>query len=76
MPFVYRIYVLNSGKSPLEIEPDSDYLRTDSIDSMELSWSTPSSVSIKCAEGKVYKFNNFGYLDQTEIRVNLDTNCQ
>ncbi|MVF12285.1 hypothetical protein FT643_09015 [Ketobacter sp. MCCC 1A13808] len=76
VPFVYRIYVLNAGKSPLEIEPDSDYLRTDSIDSMELSWSTPSSVSIKCAEGKVYKFNNFGYLDQTEIRVNLDTNCQ
>lgn len=75
VPYVYRFFVLEPNKISTKENPEMDVFRTDNIDGTQFSWSGDSGLTIQCAKGRIYKFNNFGYVNAREIKIELSTRC-
>ena len=71
--YVYRLYVLKSGQEIEDI--DQDVLRMDNDTDFSFKWTDEDSISLQCIKGRIFKFNNFSYVNDKEISIDLNTKC-
>jgi hypothetical protein len=74
VPYVYKIFISKPGEN-IDFSSDSDVLRLDEIDGIVFEWSDLKTLTIECISGKIYKYNNFSFINNENIKINLNTNC-
>lgn len=75
VPYVYNFYLVAGGSEGKPTDRETDFLRVDDIEGINVSWLTPSNLLITCIRGNVYKYQSIGDTSVGRIRVDIATKC-
>ncbi|WP_417534541.1 hypothetical protein [Marinobacterium stanieri] len=74
VPFSYRVFI-HEKKEDIDYLGDNEIMIVDSIENLSINWIDNKTLQINCTNGRIYKFNNFFYINDYNIKINLDTKC-
>ena len=75
VPYVYSFYIVSGGSEVEPADRETDILRVDDIEGINVRWLTSSNLLITCVRGNVYKYQSIGDTSVGRIRVDLATKC-
>ncbi len=74
VPFSYRIFIHKKNED-IDLTGDNEIMIIDSIENLNIKWIDNKTLNINCTNGRIFKFNNFSYINGHTIKINLDTKC-